>query len=244
MQDVLRAADRERRDDHIALAAREGVIQGKRELVQRLRQVLVVAIAVGRFDQQHVGILDRGRVRHHGHSGLAQVAGKDDLPSPSEQLDDRRAEDVAGVAEAEAQRRMRPHLRIVVRRHQVLEARLRLLLRIERRFAAPFRLLLLQIAAVGEHHAEQVAGRLRGVDRAAETLRDQARDQAGMVDVRVREQDESDVVRLEREPPVLRVGSASALEHAAVHEEPDLAGIDLTSAAAPWNVSRIAVASR
>jgi hypothetical protein len=90
----------------------------------------------------------------------------------------------------------------------------------------PFCFPFLQVTAVGQHHAEQVASRLCREHRAAEALHHEARDQAGMVQVRVGEQHECDLARIEREAAVLRVGGASTLEHAAVHEELHLAGVD------------------
>ena len=47
-----------------------------------------------------------------------------------------------------------------------------------------------------------------------------------MVDVRVRQQHEGDAARIEVEAAVLRLREGAALEHAAVDEKADLAGVD------------------
>ena len=230
MQHFLGAPHGEGRDHHVALAAAQGVVQRIGKLVHGLRQALVLAIAVGRLHQQHVGLRDRRRIAHDRPSGLPQVPGEDELLLAQENLDDGRAEDMARVAKPAAHRRVRLHLRVVRHGNEMHEARLRLLLRIERRVAFPLGFLLLKVAAVAQHHLGEVAGRRGGVDRAAETLRHQARNEPRMVDVRVRKQHERDVARLESERAVLGV-RARSLEHAAVDEEADLSGVDLEAGA-------------
>lgn len=81
------------------------------------------------------------------------------------------------------------------------------------------------MTAVRQHHRKQVRAGGGAVHRAAEPLGHEARDQARVVDVGMREEDKRNVMRLECEPAVLRIGDAATLEHPAVDEKLDLAGL-------------------
>ena len=70
--------------------------------------------------------------------------------------------------------------------------------------------LLLDLGAVGEHDAEQVAGRRGAVDRPGEPLADERRQVAAVVDVGVAEHDRVDLVRVEREVGVALPGLLAA----------------------------------
>jgi len=76
VEDFLRPADGEGRDDQVA-ACRPGALEGGDDLVFRLGQRTVPAVAIGRFDQQHVGRRwRRFRIVEHRPVGHAEVAGK------------------------------------------------------------------------------------------------------------------------------------------------------------------------
>ncbi len=164
VEDFLRAPDREGRDHHVAAPAGERVVERERELVQRLHQALVVAVAVGGLDQQHVGLRDRRRILDDRPPGLAQVAGEDQFLAAGEHLDDRRAEDVARVAKHAAHVVVGASSGAVVRAErdavlglaQQAEARLRLGHRVERRAALALGFALLQVGAVGQHDGRAV----------------------------------------------------------------------------------------
>ena len=177
-QQVLRAPDRKRWDHHVPVPAHQRVGKRKRKLVQRLRPVLVKAVAVGGLDQQHVGGFDRRRIAHDRVPRLPQIAGEHEPDffaragrcrgSPSRVCGPRR-----GRCNS---RRTRVRTWYLIRdRHQPLEAGVCVLHGVQgcpRCAASPSRvphLLLLQVRAVGQHHLEQLAGGGCGVDRTAES---------------------------------------------------------------------------
>ena len=93
----------------------------------------------------------------------------------------------------------------------------------------PFGLFFLNMRAIGQQHFEQVDGGRRGVYRPAVTHHREARQQAGVVDVRVGQQHEIELAHVEadverREVFGPRLGAA--LEHAAIDEKAGLAGVD------------------
>ena len=82
------------------------------------------------------------------------------------------------------------------------------------------RVFLLNLGRVGEHDPEQVAGRRGAVDRPVETLADERRQVAAVVDVGVAEDDRVDLVRVEREVAVPLPGFlAAALVQPAVEQD-------------------------
>ena len=94
-----------------------------------------------------------------------------------------------------------------------------------RRFAcagcfAPLGFLFLNVRAVEQHHLQQITGGSGGVNRAGEAFGNQSRQQAGVINVRMRKQHKCNVVRLEAKRLVILIcGFAPALEHAAVNQE-------------------------
>ncbi len=87
-----------------------------------------------------------------------------------------------------------------------------------------FRVLQLDVRRVEEHGAAEVLGGRGGVDGALEASLDEERDRAGVVDVRVREDERVDRSGLKRERPVprLRLGPP-ALKETAIEENGSLA---------------------
>jgi hypothetical protein len=82
------------------------------------------------------------------------------------------------------------------------------------------------MGAVGEHDLEQFGRGCRDVDRPPVTQGSQARQQAGVVDVRVGEQHEIQAAQVEFERrQVFRPGVVPALEHAAVHQKARVPGL-------------------
>ncbi len=88
-------------------------------------------------------------------------------------------------------------------------------------------LFFLQGAGIFEHQAGERAGRLGAVDRAAVALCHEARQEAGVVEVGVGEDDRVDLLRPERErAPVALLELLVALEEAAVDEQASVAELE------------------
>ena len=102
IENLLGAPDREGRNDHVATAV-AGFGDDRDHLVEGRGLVAVGPVAIGGFHHQDVGVRNRRRIMQDGAPGLAKVAGKDQLHGLTSlcdpDLDDRRSEDVAGVAE-------------------------------------------------------------------------------------------------------------------------------------------------
>src|SRR5689334_5564771 len=102
-------------------------------------------------------------------SGLPEVAGKNYLDSLDANFQDRRPENVTRIAKHAAHRGMRLNLFVVLDREQAPQALARVFLAVKRRAVSPLRLGFLEVAAVRQHHAQQVARRLRRIYRALES---------------------------------------------------------------------------
>ena len=103
VEQLLRAAHGKGRNHHIA--ARHGVVDHLHQLFQRGAAVLVQPVAVGGFDQQHIGILDRRGVAQDGAAGLAQIAAGHQLARAAQRvaepdLDDGRSQNMPGIRHA------------------------------------------------------------------------------------------------------------------------------------------------
>ena len=244
--DFLRAADGKSRDDQVAVGG-AGALDGVDDFVLGLGHGAVRAVAVGRFDEQQVGLGDDFfGVAQHRSIVHSEVARKDQFARAAS-VDDvdfepRRPQDVAGVVEADLDCRRRVDRRTVGDRAQQLQRRLRLRHRVQRRrngaFAGaapalmaqlPLDVFLLDVRTVRQQHLKQVDGRRSGIDRSAEAEHREPRQQAGMVDVRVGQQNEVDLARVETEVERMQVLAARfrpALEHPAVDQEADVAHFD------------------
>lgn len=217
--------------------SRERLLQRARQLVHGLRHRSVRAVAIGRFDAQDVGMVDDLRIAQHGPQRLAEIAAEDDPAHGAARrhvdLDEGRTEDVPGVAEAAADPLVRLEALLVVDRAQVRKAEPRLLHRVQRSHVpaapgvpraivavGPLRLLLLDVGGIEQHHAEQVHRRPRRIDRPFVTERHEPRQQAGMVEMCMRQQHEVDRVQVEiQRAHVAERGVAPALEQPAIDQE-------------------------
>jgi hypothetical protein len=244
----LRAADgKGRHDDVAALAPQRAVDRLDQLLLGRLER-LVQAVAVGRFDQQHVGLLDRLRIVQHRPRRHADIAREHQLARGAAlfqpHLGDGRAEDVAGIAQAHPHGRMGLEGPVVFGAAQLLQAGLRLRHGVEqagvtqaaapaaRPARQPLGFLLLDVRRIEQHHAEQVRRGRGDMHRAAEAERDGARQQPGMVEVGMREQHEVEPAQVEAERrEVAAAGVAAALEQAAVDKKAHVRRLDQVAGA-------------
>ncbi len=242
IQDLLGAADRERRHDHVASLFVQGALDDLDQFVLVAAMILVRAVAVGGLHDQDVRLLDGRRIAQDRTPRLAEIAAEHELGGLAvfgdPDLDDGRAKDVAGVAEAAAHDRMWREFLVVGDGSHLAQTVARVLHRVERsrrRASAmcrpgvtlgPLGIALLNMRAVGQHHVDQVGGRGDGIDRPLEARTGELRQQTAVVDVRMGQQYEIDGSRVECERlAVARRRLATALDHAAVHQEASVRGL-------------------
>jgi len=100
VQEILRAADGESRDQHVAAALR-GLEEDRLQLGEGRIEGAMVAVAVRALEQQEIRLFDLCRILHDRGVAVAQVAAEDQLrtapPILDPQLDDRGAQDVPGI---------------------------------------------------------------------------------------------------------------------------------------------------
>ena len=94
-QQALRPPDGKGRNDHRAAAA-DRIADNLRQGVCRIALV-VPTVAIGRFDHEIVGTIDRYRIDHGGVIVSAEIAGEDDRGAGPIELDGGCAEDVPGA---------------------------------------------------------------------------------------------------------------------------------------------------
>ena len=234
INDLLRAADRERGDDDLALS------------VQRLAHQLadlgigaclrrVHARAVGALDLQVIHVLHRLRVAQNVVVAAADVAAEQIaklapvLANVEHHL--RRAEDVAGVAERHRHAVRHRKRAVIVDADKLADGLVGILggvKRFDRRQAMLGALLrdeggviALDLSRILQHDARQVARGERAIDVALEPLAAQVRQVAAVINVRVAQHDGVDLLWVEREIAVALDGfAAPALEQAALQQKP------------------------
>ncbi len=168
----------------------------------------------------------------------ADITGEQQVCRADPEFDRRRAEDMAGVPQprAETGRRREPAFEIDLARKISRGVCIRLGIdRPQGRAVAPvgstiasLDLPFLDASGVGQHLAQQVAGRRGTPDRAVEPFGDQPRQQAAMVDMRMSQQNRIEGTRVEAEALVIeRLECARPLEKAAVDKEAATAKGDL-----------------
>jgi len=227
------------------------------EFRQRVRQIPVPAVAVGRFHHHDVGALRRIGIAQQRAAGIADVAGKhDDAPRPvllRLQLDARRAEDVAGIEEGCLQpRREFDRLSVAGLTAEAVEDAQRVDQRVKRLDpvggqTAPLGdpqvatvLLFLEMRGVEQHDPRQIARRRCGDDLATKAALHQHRDPAAMVEMGVGQQQNVDRGGVEAE--ILGVGRlqpAAALVEAAIDENPFACGFEQMAGAGDGAVGAV-----
>ena len=227
VQQRLRAADGEGRDDHDA-AARGAAPHHVGELLRRVL-LPVRAVAVGGFDEHPVGARRRHRWPHHQVVAAAEVAREQHRARAAGEMRAGRAEDVAGTLQAHREAGQRLEGRVEVARLEAPQRAPRRLLGVQRQRrrvlgkAVPVRvarLFVLQVAGIGQQQPAQLDARRRGEHLAAKAELDQARNEAAVVDVRMRQQHRVDRGRRHRQRrPVAQAQLLQALEQPAIDEQ-------------------------
>ena len=199
------------------------------QLIERV-DGFVSTIAVRGFHDQVVGLPHDGRRRQQWIVRSAQIAREEHRHIPHPEQDHRRAEDVTG--RQERGRYAVAEIQLAFERHgvQIRKRFLRVLKRVERQRGMVFRvavpvgvlgLFLLEITAVRQQDAAQGTRSRRAVDLTTVAVTHEQRDIAGMVQVRVREQDGVDVCGRDGERlPVAQAQLLQPLEQTAVHQDP------------------------
>ena len=146
-------------------------------------------------------------------------------------------EQMPGVPEARANARCDPDPFAIAHGPELREARLRVLGRVDRLhgvlaalFVAAIELrdfAFLDVAGIGQHHRAEIGRCGCRENGAGVAVLDELRNEAAVIDMRVRQDHRVDIFRREREGPVvqllLRLGS---LKHAAVDENAGLACVE------------------
>ena len=166
----LRAADREGGQQHRAAAPQRGADDGAQRLLRIFRRVR--SVAVGRFDQQHVGMRDALRRGHQQVAVAAEVAGETSVASwwrsVTAQAPSRWPTGVSSAStlpmRAVFAGRQRRELgdRALGVGHRVERQRRRVAREAEA-VGAP-RVFLLQVRAVEQQHLGEITRRLRAMD--------------------------------------------------------------------------------
>ena len=193
-------------------------------------------VAVGGLHHQVVRGRHRVRVEHHRVVVAAQVPGEDDPPTVPGQVHRRRTENVTGAPEGHRRPgpghlELRPErpggeqlhcvlcvVAVVERQRRVVLAGLVLVH--ERRIA------FLQVGTVPEDDLGDRGGPLGADDGAGETVADQPRQIAGVIEVGMGEDDRVDRVRVDgQRGPVEFAQVLDPLEQTAVDQDPGVVGL-------------------
>ena len=221
IQQLLRAADGERRDDDVAALA-ERFVDDLGKLVGIAPDLGVVAVAVGRLHHDVVGLFEKLRVADDGLVDVADIAGEDDrlVHAVFFQLkrDGRGTEQMARVGEHRAHTLAEVDLFFILAGRHVLENIQRVLLGVERIDMLAARALalavfvlsvaLLNVSGVEQHDLHQICCQACRQDAAVEAVFHQQRDTARVVDVRVGDEQNIDIAGSESEITVVELVAA------------------------------------
>ena len=243
VEHLLRASDGERRDDEIA-AAVERALDIIGQQLDRRNMAVVQTVAVGRFDHNIVRVRDRFRhVADDGLVEIADIAAEHHLALHAvlghKDLDAGAAEQVAHIAEADGEVLADLHQLVIAHRAQMRDGGLGVVERVDRlirrsagaaAFAvAPLGLALLNVRAVTQHDAAEIARLACGVNGAVEPVFEKQRQIAGVVDVRMGQKDKVDLPRRHRQLLVFK--DVLPLLHAAVNKAAVIPALDECAAA-------------
>jgi hypothetical protein len=192
----------------------------------------VQAVAVGGFDQHHVGGCRHLRHRHQQVAHAADVTREQQRAAAMAHVDAAGAQQVAGGREAHVGR-AQAQLAVARQRRELLERRLGLAHAVQRQslvvpaaalLVGPAGVFLLQVGTVAQQHIAQVPRGGGRVDRALEALAAECGQVAAVVEVGVGEQHRVELHcgRSERSPVAFAQGFV-ALEQASIEQEALLA---------------------
>ena len=240
VQKLLRAPDGERRDHNVAALA-ERFVDDLGKLVGIAPHLGVVAVAVGRLHHDVIRLLEELRVADDGLVDIADVTGEDERLVHAVFLqferDGCRAEQMPRIGKDRAYPLAEVDLFFILAGRDVLEDVQRVLLGVERLngLAARalalavfvFRVALLNVGRVEQHDLHQISRHARCEDPAVKAVFHQQRDAAGVVDVRVGDEQNVDAAGGKGEITVVEL--IAPLLQAAVNE--DLLAVDLQTVA-------------
>jgi hypothetical protein len=196
----------------------------------------VKPIAVGRFEQQDVGLADGRGIRKDRPAVAAEIAAEQNrLPSyPDPGV--RGAQQMSGVDELDLETRNHRHGTVVADRLQSIEGAGGVDFRVERLRGDVFRVamlirlprvLLLNVRRIRKHERAQVARARRTKDAAAKALADQSRKVTAVIEMRVRENDGIDLRGGDRQRgPVTTPQLFETLKKSAIDQNPMVAEIE------------------
>ena len=236
----LRAAHREGRHDHLALR-RHRLLQNGDEFADRVGERPVIAVAVGGFEKNQIGLRQRLGVAQDGCALGTQIARKYNgarlAVLRGHQLQAGRTEHVAGFDPSHLQARRHGHRIVVGHGPELAEDLLGLRHGIERRdgllagaqavAVVPVGVLGLDPGGVAQDQAGEVDRGRRGEDGAGKARRRQQRQTAGVIEMRVREHHgvgRRHAGTERRAVQLLR--PMSALEQTAINEHPGAGGFN------------------
>ena len=239
---LLRPLDREGRDEHRAPRIDRGAdLVAEHDAAVLGGGVDAVAVAIGALAEDVVEAARPGRVRVEELVVGADVGGEEDADGALAvlrlDLDRGRAEEMAGVPEPRPDARQRLEPGRIADLAELLETARGIghaVDRLDRRPVLPgvplvelLDLHLLDVGRIGQHDAGEVDGGRGGVDRPGIAVAGELRQEAGMVDMGVAEDDGAEVARDEGEGAVVELLlGLRALEHAAIDEELAVVGLE------------------
>ncbi|MNJ37272.1 hypothetical protein D3C77_320830 [compost metagenome] len=234
VQERLGPADGEGGDDH-GPAARGGSFY---DLAQGFRGVpgIMAPITIGRFHDHIVGLLPRLGIDHGGVAITAEITGEEYLRSVPGHLGGSRPEDVPRAAKGQSGAARQLYGLMERGRDEALHRASGVVHAIERQgrlvlavtvTVCLLGVLLLDMAAVAQDDLRHIPGGGAGQDGPAESILDQFRQVAGVVQVGVGQDHRVNARGLDRERgPVLLAQGLEALEQAAVDQDAATVGLE------------------
>ena len=216
--------------------SRDRVLDDRRE-PRALIVGLVNAIAVGRLEQQHVGLRRRRRIGQHRPRVAPEVAAEQHGRSLLDRHpDERRSQQMAGVDELDVDAVDERHRLVERNRLQLRQRAKRIRFAVERqrrvvpRVVQPVRfarILFLKARRVGQHQLAQVGRARRAEDAAVIPVGHEPRQVAGVIEMRVRQNGRREIRGIERQRlPVAQPQFLETLEQAAIDQDFLAAGLE------------------
>ena len=223
IDNLLRTADRETRDNEFAFLIDAGVVHYAKQFLFGHERVFVQAVTVGRLADEVVTLRDELGRRQDMTMQPSEVAGESDALADfgfgigffliDLEVDDGRTEHMTGVGEGEEDIVEDAETAVVVHRDEQFHRVLHMVGVVERRdlrlmeavhlLVVPLDILRLDKGRILQHECTEVARGRRAVDIAAESLSPEIGNQTAVVNVRVGEDDTIDLLRIETQVAVV-----------------------------------------